>query len=52
MSNNGQTQTVPQDALEKKVGRKLQLGDEFTTPIGTWRIIKIGDGTYTVEKII
>lgn len=46
----GQVQTVPQAALEAKLGRKLTLGDTFETPTGKWKVLKIGDGTYTVEK--
>jgi hypothetical protein len=49
----GQVQTVPQYALEKKLGRDTPLGlnEEFKTAIGIWRVIHIGDGTYTVEQI-
>ena len=50
----GQVQTVPQVLLEKKLGKKLQLGEEFTTPVGTWKVIQIardGHDTYTLEQI-
>ena len=46
----GQSQTVPQAALETKLGRKLSIGDTFQTPTGNWKVLHIGDGTYTVEK--
>lgn len=54
MAGGAYTQTVPQALLEKKVGRKLQLREEFTTPTGCWRVVALcGDGkdSYTVEKI-
>lgn len=54
MDSSGLVQTVPAQALEKKVGRRLNKGDEFTTATGRWRVIwiaKDGTDTYTVEKI-
>jgi len=51
MSDSGQVQTVPQDSLEKKVGRKLQVGERFATQTGYWKVLRIGDRTYTVERI-
>ena len=51
MSDGGQVQTVPQDMLEKKVGHKLQVGEQFTTPTGYWKVLRIGEDTYTVERM-
>lgn len=53
MTDGAYTQTVPKALLEKKLGKTLQLGEEFTTPAGRWRVIalcKYGNDTYTVEK--
>ena len=57
MSTSGQTQTVPRDILEKKVGRKLSLKDTFTTKTGTWQVIDVnvaenGTDILVVEKIL
>lgn len=41
MSASGQTQTVSRTVLEKRVGRKLGLGDTFTTKTGTWKVIDV-----------
>ena len=54
LEGHGQRQTVPSDALEKKVGHKLNLGEVFETSTGFWKVVYIGkDGTdtYTVEMI-
>ena len=56
MFTNGQTQTVPRDILEAKVGRKLSIRDTFTTKTGTWEVIDSpvadnGADMLTVEKI-
>ncbi len=56
MSTSGQTQTVPRDILEKKVGRKLSLKDTFTTKTGTWKVVdsnvsESGMDILVVEKI-
>jgi len=51
---SGLVATVPMKALEKKLGKTLGLGEQFTTAAGTWKVIQIGkDGreTYTVEQI-
>lgn len=57
MSVSGQTQTVPRTILEERLGRKIGLGDTFTTKLGTWKVIDVGvdnNGAdlLTVEKII
>lgn len=41
MSTSGQSQAVPRDILEKKVGRILSPGDSFTTKTGVWKILSI-----------
>ena len=54
MNFGGQEQTVPQEILHKKLGRKLIKNDEFETPVGRWRVVAIckdGNDTYTIEKI-
>lgn len=51
---SGEIQSVPQQALEKKLGRKLSKGDTFITKVGTWKVIdmyRYDKETYTVEKI-
>jgi len=53
-NEGGFVQTVSAQALEAKVGRRLNKGEEFTTATGRWRVIwiaKEGTDTYTVEKI-
>jgi len=50
--NQNQIQIVPQILLETKLGKKLSLNDSFVTKTGTWKVIRIGVETYTVEKII
>lgn len=55
MSTSGQTQTVPRDILEQKVGRKLSPKDTFTTKTGTWEVIDVnvaenGTDILVVEK--
>jgi len=57
MSVSGQTQTVPRTILEERLGRKIGLGDTFTTKMGTWKVIDVGvdkNGAdlLTVEKTI
>jgi len=56
MFTSGQTQTVPRDILEQKVGGKLSLKDTFTTKTGTWQVIDVnvaenGTDILVVEKI-
>ena len=51
MSSEGQVQTVPQELLEKKIGRKLCLDETFETVSGYWKVLKIDEKTYTVEKL-
>jgi hypothetical protein len=49
-----EVQTVSWKALEAKLGRKLKVGDEFTTIVGYWRVLdtnKDGKDLYVVEKI-
>jgi len=41
MSASGQTQTVPRNILEEKLGRKISLSDTFTTKTGTWKVIDV-----------
>ncbi len=55
MFASGQTQTVPRDILEQKLGRTITLGDTFTTKTGTWKVIdmnvdKNDADLLTVEK--
>ena len=57
MSTSGQTQTVPRKILEERLGRKLSLGETFTTKAGTWKVIDVGVDTndedlLTVERIL
>ena len=56
MFASGQTQAVPRAILEEKLGRKLGLGDTFTTKTGTWKVIYLGidknnADLLTVERI-
>ncbi len=56
MFASGQIQTVPRTILEEKLGRKLGLGDTFTTKTGTWKVIampvdKNDADLLTVEKL-
>lgn len=41
MSIGGQSQAVPRDILEKKVGRKLSPGDSFSTKTGLWEVTSV-----------
>lgn len=45
-----QVQTVPQNMLEQKVGHKLSVDETFETKTGRWKVIAIGEKTYTVER--
>lgn len=41
MSTGGQSQAVPREVLEKKVGQKLSPGDSFTTKTGVWKVVSV-----------
>jgi hypothetical protein len=49
-----QEQTVAAEVLDKKVGRKLRLGEIFETPSGKWKVVDTDRGgidSYTVRKL-
>lgn len=45
----GQRQYVLCSTLEAKVGKKLSIGEQFTLPTGTWKVVSIDDTRYFVE---
>ena len=52
MFASGQTQTVPRTILEKKLERKLSLGDTFTTKTGTWKVANVTVDTNDEDLLI
>jgi len=46
-----QRQTVSEEQLEKKAGRRLSVGDTFETPTGTWKVVATVGHKLTVELL-
>lgn len=52
MQTFGVVQALPYDVLEKKLGRRLSVGDTFETKTGTWKVVSVGESVYKISLVM